>query len=103
MLPGQGFPCPDMQRHSGGSNGKASAVISVFLLDDHELVRAGLRSLIESTEDIVVVGEAATAAEALERTPAVRPDVAIRDVRLPDGSGVEVCREIRSQSVETTC
>lgn len=78
-------------------------MISVFLLDDHELVRAGLRSLIESTKDIVVVGEAATAADALERIPSIGPDVAILDVRLPDGSGVEVCREIRSQSVETAC
>jgi DNA-binding NarL/FixJ family response regulator len=78
-------------------------LISVFLLDDHELVRAGLRSLIESTKDIVVVGEAATAADALERIPSIGPDVAILDVRLPDGSGVEVCREIRSQSVETAC
>lgn len=78
-------------------------MISVFLLDDHELVRAGLRSLIESTDDIVVVGEAATAAEALERLPAIRPDVAILDVRLPDGSGVEVCREIRSRSAEIAC
>jgi two-component system, NarL family, response regulator DevR len=78
-------------------------VISVFLLDDHELVRAGLRSVIETTDDIVVVGEAATAADALSRIPAMRPDVAILDVRLPDGSGVEVCREIRSHSTEIGC
>jgi DNA-binding NarL/FixJ family response regulator len=78
-------------------------VISVFLVDDHEVVRAGLRSLIESTEDIVVVGEAATAAEALARIPPAHPDLAILDVRLPDGSGVEICREIRSQSAEIAC
>jgi two-component system, NarL family, response regulator DevR len=78
-------------------------VISVFLLDDHELVRAGLRTLIESTDDITVVGEASTAADALARIPAIRPNVAILDVRLPDGNGVEVCREIRSRSAEISC
>ena len=70
--------------------------IAVFLLDDHEVVRAGLRALFEAEDDLVVVGEAATAAEALVRIPAARPDVALLDVRLPDGGGVEVCREIRS-------
>ncbi|MFJ7214654.1 response regulator [Amycolatopsis sp. NPDC098790] len=70
--------------------------ISVFLLDDHELVRTGLKTVFESEVDIEVVGEAATAAEALVRIPQSRPDVAILDVRLPDGQGVEVCREIRS-------
>jgi DNA-binding NarL/FixJ family response regulator len=70
--------------------------ISVFLLDDHELVRTGLKTVFESEADIEVAGEAATAAEALVRIPQVRPDVAILDVRLPDGQGVEVCREIRS-------
>lgn len=77
--------------------------IRVFLLDDHEIVRTGLRSLLESTEDLEVVGEAGTTAEALARIPALRPDVAILDVRLPDGSGVEVCREIRSQMPDTAC
>ncbi|GAB3144374.1 response regulator [Amycolatopsis sp. NPDC004378] len=70
--------------------------ISVFLLDDHELVRTGLKTVFESEVDIEVVGEASTAAEALVRIPQARPDVAILDVRLPDGQGVEVCREIRS-------
>ena len=77
--------------------------IRVFLLDDHEIVRTGLRSLFESTDDIEVVGEAGTAAEAAARIPALRPDVAILDVRLPDGSGVEVCRDIRAQMPETAC
>ena len=77
--------------------------VGVFLLDDHELVRTGLRTLIEDTDDLVVVGEAATAAEALARIPPTRPRVAILDVRLPDGSGVEVCREIRSQWPEIAC
>jgi two-component system response regulator DevR len=77
--------------------------LGVFLLDDHEVVRSGLRSLLEATGDLVVVGEAGTAADALVRIPATHPDVAILDVRLPDGSGVEVCREIRSQFPEIAC
>ncbi|PPK61472.1 response regulator transcription factor [Actinokineospora auranticolor] len=70
--------------------------ISVFVLDDHEVVRRGLRQLLEVEPDIDVVGEAATAAQALARIPAVRPQVAILDVRLPDGEGVSVCRDVRS-------
>lgn len=73
--------------------------ISVFLLDDHEVVRKGLTQLLEVETDIEVIGEAATAARALARIPALRPDVAVLDVRLPDGEGVSVCRDIRS-SVE---
>jgi DNA-binding NarL/FixJ family response regulator len=70
--------------------------ITVFLLDDHEVVRRGLRDLLESEGDIEVVGESGLAAEAISRIPALRPDVAILDGRLPDGSGIDVCREIRS-------
>ncbi|NIK59138.1 response regulator transcription factor [Kribbella shirazensis] len=70
--------------------------IKVFLLDDHEIVRLGLRRLLEAEPDIEVVGDGATAAEGIARIPAVRPDVALLDVRLPDGNGVTVCREIRS-------
>ncbi len=77
--------------------------VGVFLLDDHELVRTGLRSLLETTDDVAVVGEASTAAEALARIPATHPDVALLDVRLPDGSGVEVCREVRSTMPGTAC
>jgi DNA-binding NarL/FixJ family response regulator len=70
--------------------------ISVFLLDDHEVVRRGLEQLLTAEPDIEVVGEAGTAAHALARIPALRPDVAILDVRLPDGEGVSVCRDIRA-------
>lgn len=70
--------------------------VRVFLLDDHEVVRRGLRELLESEGDIEVVGEAGTASSANARIPALRPDVAILDARLPDGSGIEVCRHIRS-------
>jgi DNA-binding NarL/FixJ family response regulator len=75
----------------------------VFLLDDHEVVRRGVRDLLEADGDIEVVGEASTAAEALARVPAVRPDVAVLDVRLPDGDGVTVCRELRSKMPELPC
>ncbi len=70
--------------------------ITVFLLDDHEIVRRGIAGLLEGEDDITVVGEAGTAAQALARIPALRPDVAILDVRLPDGEGVSVCREVRT-------
>jgi DNA-binding NarL/FixJ family response regulator len=75
--------------------------IRVFLLDDHELVRMGLRKLLESGGDIEIVGEAGTAAAAIARIPALKPDVAILDARLPDGSGIEVCRQIRSAEPAT--
>jgi two-component system response regulator DevR len=71
--------------------------ITVFLLDDHEVVRRGIKDLLEAEGDIVVVGESGLAQEAIRRMPALRPDVAILDGRLPDGSGIDVCREVRSQ------
>ena len=77
--------------------------LRVFLLDDHELVRRGVRELLEGEGDIEVVGEASSAAEALARVPAVRPDVAVLDVRLPDGDGVTVCRDLRSQFPDLAC
>ena len=77
--------------------------IKVFLLDDHEVVREGLRGLLEAAGDMTVVGEASTAADALNRIPAAQPDVAVLDVRLPDGNGVEVCREVRAQMPSVAC
>jgi len=77
-------------------------MITVFLLDDHEIVRRGLRDLLEAN-GMEVVGEAGTAEEALQRVPATRPDVAVLDVRLPDGNGIEVCRELRSRDPELQC
>jgi two-component system, NarL family, response regulator DevR len=77
--------------------------ITVFLLDDHEVVRRGVFELLSVEDDIEVVGEAGTAADAMARIPATRPDVAVLDVRLPDGSGVEVCREIRSRDEDIKC
>src|SRR4026208_2504607 len=74
-----------------------SGPIRVFLLDDHEIVRRGIKELLEGEPDIAVVGESGLAEEAIRRIPALRPDVAILDARLPDGSGIDVCREVRSQ------
>ena len=81
----------------------APAKIRVFLLDDHEIVRTGVRDTLEDTGEFIVVGEAATAVEALHRIPATFPDVAVLDVRLPDGNGVEVCREVKSKLPDLGC
>jgi DNA-binding NarL/FixJ family response regulator len=91
-----------------GQRGPDDATVSqeqirVFLLDDHEVVRRGVRELLEAESDIIVVGEAGTAASALARIPALRPDVAVLDVRLPDGDGITVCRDIRSKMPEVAC
>ncbi|NEB80045.1 response regulator transcription factor [Streptomyces sp. SID14478] len=77
--------------------------IRILLLDDHEVVRRGLRDLLGAEPDMEVVGEAATAAQALARGPALRPDVAVLDVRLPDGDGITICRELRGMLPELTC
>jgi len=77
--------------------------IRVFLLDDHEIVRRGVRELLESSPDITIVGEAGTASSALARIPPLHPDVAVLDVRLPDGDGITVCRDIRSRMPEVAC
>ncbi|MCU1486713.1 MAG: LuxR family transcriptional regulator [Actinomycetia bacterium] len=75
----------------------------VFLLDDHEIVRRGMRELLEAEDDLEVVGEASTAEEALMRIPATTPDIAVLDVRLGDGNGIEVCRDVRSAHPEIQC
>jgi two-component system response regulator DevR len=77
--------------------------IRVFIVDDHELVRRGLTDLLTTTTDLIIVGEAATAGDALRRIPAAAPDVALLDARLPDGSGIDVCREIRSSQENVKC
>ncbi|MEU4107537.1 response regulator transcription factor [Streptomyces sp. NPDC027717] len=77
--------------------------IRVFLLDDHEVVRRGVADLLEAEPDIAVVGEADTAAHALARGPALRPHVAVLDVRLPDGDGITVCRELRDRMPGSAC
>ncbi|MEV0693706.1 MULTISPECIES: response regulator transcription factor [unclassified Streptomyces] len=77
--------------------------VRVFLLDDHEVVRRGVHDLLNDEPDITVVGEAATVEQALVRVPALRPDVAVLDVRLPDGDGVTVCRELRSKMPDLAC
>jgi two-component system, NarL family, response regulator DevR len=81
----------------------AERPVTVFLLDDHEVVRRGVRDLLEAHPDITVIGEASTASSALPRIAALCPDVAVLDVRLPDGNGVMVCREIRSLMPEVAC
>jgi len=88
-----------MMSEAGADHGS----ITVFLLDDHEIVRRGVHDLLEAEPDITVIGEAGTAESALARIPALKPDVAILDVRLPDGNGVTVCREIRSKMPGVAC
>ncbi|PJJ70860.1 DNA-binding NarL/FixJ family response regulator [Diaminobutyricimonas aerilata] len=78
-------------------------MIRVFLADDHEIVRRGIAQLVDAEEDFEVVGEAGTVRDALARIAATNPDVAVLDVRLPDGSGIELCRQVRSSYPETRC
>ena len=77
--------------------------LRIFLVDDHEVVRRGVRDMLEAEDDFEVVGEAGTVEEALYRIPATSPDVAVLDVRLPDGNGVELCRELRSSHPTLAC
>ncbi|WNO70281.1 response regulator transcription factor [Streptomyces sp. AM8-1-1] len=90
-----------MTDSNGGPSAKAP--VSVFLLDDHEVVRRGVHDLLDAEPDLTIVGEAGTAEQALVRIPALRPKVAVLDVRLPDGDGVSVCRELRSRMPELAC
>ena len=84
-------PTPSPGTEAGGR------AVRVYLVDDHELMRRGLQGVLDADPGIEVVGESASAAEAVRRIPAVRPDVALLDVRLPDGSGIEVCRSVRAK------
>lgn len=92
-----------MSEAASSTAGATQHQVSVFLLDDHEVVRRGVKDLLEAEGDITVVGEASTAAQALARVPALRPDVAVLDVRLPDGDGVSVCRDLRSMMPDLGC
>lgn len=92
-----------MSETSHAETSAEQAQIRVFLLDDHEVVRRGLAELLAAEQDMEVVGEASTVASALARLPVLRPDVAVLDVRLPDGDGVSACREIRSSLPDTVC
>lgn len=78
-------------------------MLTVFLVDDHEVVRRGVADLLDDEDDLTVIGQAASVAEALARIPAVRPDIAVLDIRLPDGNGVELCRELRSRLPDLNC
>jgi two-component system response regulator DevR len=88
---------------SANGAGTGDPPIRVFLLDDHDLIRRGLRDLLEAEPDIVVVGEAGRAADAVREIASLQPDVAILDLRLPDGTGVEVCRQVRAEQPEVAC
>jgi two-component system response regulator DevR len=79
------------------------STLRVFVVDDHEVVRRGVTDLLNEADDLTVVGQASTAAQALARVPTMRPDVAVVDVRLPDGSGVELCRELCSRLPQLQC
>ena len=92
-----------MQGSGGGLPGGTRRRIRVFVVDDHELIRVGLRDLLAAEPDIEVAGEAATAQAAESQVPLLAVDVAVVDVRLPDGNGVEVCRQIRSACPGTAC
>ena len=95
---GPGYVGTECRRMKG-----SQMTIRVFLLDDHEVVRRGVRDLLESHDDFEIVGEAGTAQEAIARIPPTHPDVAVIDMRLPDGNGVEVCREVRSIDPKVQC
>ena len=84
-------------------NSAGTSKIRVLIVDDHELVRAGLRALLEGEDDLEVVAEAATGGQALARAERLRPSVVLLDARLPDGNGIDVCRDVRSAAPGTNC
>jgi two-component system response regulator DevR len=83
--------------------GRRLLVLKVFLVDDHEMVRRGVADLLEEEADLSVIGQASSVAEAMARIPALNPDLVLLDVRLPDGNGIELCRELRSKLPELNC
>ena len=87
----------------GDRDGSGTAMVSVFLVDDHEVVRRGLIDLLSADPELDVIGEAGSVADAMARIPALRPDVAVLDVRLPDGNGIELCRELLSRLPDLRC
>jgi len=87
----------------GVVHGEGVPVLTVFLVDDHEVVRRGVADLLNEEDDLTVIGQASSVSEALARMPALQPDVAVLDMRLPDGNGVELCRELRSRLPELNC
>lgn len=87
----------------GEAGGRKTDMITVFLVDDHEVVRRGLADLLEEEADFSVIGQASSVAEAMARIPALQPDIAVLDIRLPDGNGVELCRELRSKLPNLNC
>jgi two-component system response regulator DevR len=93
----------DLQDRDRLSPEVATMAIGVFLVDDHEIVRRGIADLLDGEQDLKLVGEAGTVAEALVRIPATQPQVAVLDVRLPDGNGVELCRDLRSEMPQLQC
>jgi len=86
-----------------GAARSSPAVLTVFLVDDHEMVRRGVADLLDDEEDLTVIGQASSSAQALALIPALEPDVAVLDMRLPDGDGVQLCRELRSRMPELRC
>lgn len=78
-------------------------MLTVFLVDDHEVVRRGVGDMLDEEEDLTVVGQAGSVAEAMARIPALKPDIAVLDMRLPDGNGVELCRDLRSRMPQLNC
>ncbi|GLE51514.1 DNA-binding response regulator [Mycobacterium montefiorense] len=85
------------------SRQKGLAMVTVFLVDDHEVVRRGLADLLASDSDLEIIGDAGSVSEAMVRIPALKPDVAVLDVRLPDGNGIELCRELLSELPDLRC
>ena len=103
MILGLRFPGPRSYAGQVSDDETPPAAITVFLVDDHEVVRRGVADMLNEEPDLAVIGQASSASEALARIPALRPDIAVLDIRLPDGNGVELCRDLRSKLPELNC